>query len=295
MTEAVRLRQGVALGIAAAFSWGFYNVGAEIGQASGFRPPDLTVLRYGVAALLLLPVLWLERRNLPPFRQIALVTLLIGPPFALLFNLGFQRAPLSHAVVIGPGASMLMANFLVWWRYHQPLGFNRKLGIAVLVAGLLVIAADQPAPKASGGYVLVGDLCFIGSGSLWGIYVYVMGRWRLPPVRTTAAVAALASVLFVPVYLVVWGVPDMPARLWAEQAFYQGAIGGCLAFVVFAAAVGRLGAGRAALFAALVPSSAVLLAIPMTGQWPGPLEWAGVVLASAGLMISLDLRRPKTS
>ncbi len=49
----------------------------------------------------MLPLLWLARHRLPPLRQIAWVTLLIGPPFALLFNLGFQRAPLSHAVVIG--------------------------------------------------------------------------------------------------------------------------------------------------------------------------------------------------
>jgi len=33
----------------------------------------------------------------------------------------------------------------------------------------------------------------------------------------------------------------------------------------------------------------VLLAIPLTGQWPEPLQWAGVVLASVGLIVSLDL------
>lgn len=289
MTEARRTRVGIALGLAAAFSWGIYNVGAEIGQASGFRPADLTMLRYGGAAVLMLPLLWMARHRLPPLRQIAWVTLLIGPPFALLFNLGFQRAPLSHAVVIGPGMSMLMANALVRWRDGIALSANRRIGMAVLIAGLLVIAADQPAPKSWGGSVLLGDLCFVGSGSLWGIYVYVMGRWRLPPLETTAAVASLATLLFLPVYMIVWGLPAMPAALWAEQFFYQAMIGGCLAFVVFAAAVGRLGAGRAALFAALVPSSAVLLAIPLTRQWPDPLQWGGVVLASIGLIVSLDL------
>jgi drug/metabolite transporter (DMT)-like permease len=289
MTEARRTRAGIALGLAAAICWGIYNVGAEIGQASGFRPADLTMLRYGGAAVLMLPLLWLARHRLPPLRQIAWVTLLIGPPFALLFNLGFQRAPLSHAVVIGPGVSMLMANALVRWRDGIPLSLNRRIGMAVLIAGLLVIAADQPAPKSWGGSVLLGDLCFVGSGSLWGIYVYVMGRWRLPPIETTAAVASLATLLFMPLYLIVWGLPVMPVALWTEQFFYQGVIGGCLAFVVFAAAVGRLGAGRAALFAALVPSSAVLLAIPLTGQWPDPLQWGGVVLASVGLIVSLDL------
>ncbi|MFU8865924.1 MAG: DMT family transporter [Rhodobacterales bacterium] len=295
MTEARRIRQGIALGIGAAFSWGIYNVGAEIGQASGFRPADLTMLRYGGAALLMLPLLWLARHRLPPLRRIAIVALLIGPLFALLFNLGFQRAPLSHAVVIGPGVSMLMANLLVRLREGQPLSINRKVGMAILIAGLLVIAIDQPAPKAWGGSVILGDLFFVGSGALWGIYVYVMGQWRLPPIETTAAVASLSTLLYVPVYLVVWGLPAMTPALWAEQFFYQGVVGGCLAFVIFAAAVVRLGAGRAALFSALVPSSAVLLAIPLTGQWPELMQWGGVVLASAGLIISLDLwsRRAK--
>lgn len=289
MTEARRIRQGLALGLGAAFSWGIYNVGAEIGQSSGFRPADLTMLRYGGAALLMLPLLWLARHRLPPLRRVALVTLLIGPPFALLFNLGFQRAPLSHAVVIGPGVSMLVANLLVWLRERRALSINRKLGMAVLIIGLLVIAADQPAPKAWGGSVILGDLYFVGSGSLWGAYVYVMGRWNLPPIETTATVASLSTLLFLPVYVVGWGFPQMTPALWAEQFFYQGAVGGCLAFVVFAAAVVRLGAGRAALFAALVPSTAVLLAIPLTGQWPGLLQWGGVILASVGLIISLDL------
>lgn len=293
MTERLRTRQGIALGLAAAFSWGIYNVGAEIGQASGFRPADLTMLRYGGAALLMLPLLWLARHRLPPLRRIALVALLIGPPFALLFNLGFQRAPLAHAVVIGPGMSMLVANLLVRLREGQPLSFNRKIGMVVLIAGLLVIAADQPAPKAWGGSVVLGDLCFVGSGALWGIYVYMMGLWRLPPIETTAAVTSLSTLVFAPVYLLIWGIPKMAPALWVEQFFYQGAVGGCLAFVVFAAAVVRLGAGRAALFSALVPSSAVLLAIPLTGQWPELLQWGGVVLASAGLIISLDLWGPR--
>lgn len=301
MSERTRTRQGIALGLLAALSWGVYNVGAEIGQASGFRPADLTLLRYGGAAVLMAPLLYLARHRLPGLGQVAVLALLIGPIFALLFNEGFQRAPLSHAVVIGPGMSMVVANLLVRLRDNQRLSWNRQIGMAVLIGGLLVIAADQPPPKALGGSVLLGDLLFVASGSLWGCYVYLMGRWRLPPIETTAAVATLAAVVYAPLYLLFWGVPDLPLRLWAEQFFYQGVVGGCLAFVVFAATVLRLGAGRAALFSALVPSSAVLLAIPLTAQWPNPLQWGGILLATVGLIVSLDLRRqgaaalPKTA
>lgn len=291
MTETARARQGLALGLLAALSWGVYNVGAEIGQASGFRPVDLTMLRYGGAAVLMLPLLILARHRLPPFRQVAVLTLLIGPIFALFFNEGFQRAPLSHAVVIGPGMSMLVANLLVRWRDGVRLSWNRRIGMGILICGLLTIAADAPPPRHAGGWVLLGDLCFVTSGSLWGIYVYVMGRWRLPPIETTAAIAALATAVFFPLYLLIWGFPRMAPGLWVEQVFYQGAIGGCLAFVIFAATVQRLGAGRAALFSALVPSTAVLLAIPLTGNWPNALQWAGVAVTTLGLIVSLDLRR----
>ena len=186
---------------------------------------------------------------------------------------------------------MLVANLLVRWRDGVRLSGNRRIGMGILICGLLTIAADAPAPRVSGGSALVGDLFFVASGSLWGCYVYVMGRWRLPPVETTAAIAALASAVFFPLYLLIWGIPSMAPVLWAEQIFYQGAVGGCLAFVIFAATVQRLGAGRAALFSALVPSTAVLLAIPLTGTWPNALQWAGVGVTTLGLIVSLDLRR----
>lgn len=286
-----RQAQGVALGFLAALSWGVYNVGAEIGQASGFRPADLTLLRYGGAALLMAPLLFLARHRLPPLRRVAVLALMVGPLFALAFNEGFQRAPLSHAVVIGPGMSMLVANLLDRWTGGQRLGWRRFLGIAVLIGGLLIIASDAPAARAGRGSVLAGDLFFVLSGSLWGVYVFTMGRWKLPAVETTAAIATLATLVYLPVYLWIWGWPAMAPALWAEQFFYQGAVGGCLAFVIFAAAVIRLGAGRAALFSALVPGSAVLLAIPLAGQWPNATQWAGVAVTTLGLMISLDLRR----
>ncbi|WP_165814415.1 DMT family transporter [Pararhodobacter oceanensis] len=293
MTERVQLRQGLILGLLAALSWGIYNVGAEIGQATGFRPVDLTMLRYGGAALLMLPLLYLARNRLPALRQIAILSLLIGPGFALLFNEGFQRAPLSHAVVIGPGTSMLVANILVRLIDRSKMSWNRNIGMAILIAGLLIIAADAPPPRASGGAVWLGDLCFLGAGSLWGCYVFIMGRWRLPPIETTAAIATLSSLFFVPLYLIQWGLPPMTPKLWAEQFFYQSVMGGCLAFIIFAATVQRLGAGRAALFSALVPSCAVLLAIPITGQFPNAWQLTGVIVTTLGLIVSMDLRRAR--
>ena len=72
---------------------------------------------------------------------------------------------------------------------------------------------------------------------------------------------------------------------------YQGLLGGSFAIVVFASAVSVLGPGLAALFPALVPPLAALVSIPLIGTWPNTTQWVGVVLATLGLLVSLDTSR----
>lgn len=289
-----RLAEGIALGLFAALAWGFYNVGTDIGRADGFSSADLAMLRYGVAALLLAPFLLARRgewRSRLSFTRVVLLTLTIGPPFALLINTGYGIAPLAHAVVISPGTTMLTANLLYRIVDGHSMPLHRQIGMVMLALGLIAIATDQPPSKQADLPVWLGDLCFVGSGFLWGVFTWLTGRWRLPAVETTAAVSLLSALLFLPVYLAGFGVTERPAVLWLEQAVYQGVLGGCLAIVAFAACVSRLGAGPAALFPALVPPLAVLIAIPLDAQWPSLLQWLGIVLGAAGLVISLDAAR----
>lgn len=285
--------EGISLGLAATVFWAFYNVGTAIGRADGFSAADLTMLRFGVAALMLAPVLAMRSgwRNALPLRRMVALTILIGPPFAFFINTGYGIAPLAHAVVISPGMTMLTANVLSVLVDGRPMPTHRKIGIALLVIGLLAIAADQPSTRPSPSPVWLGDLCFVVSGTLWGVFTWIVGRWKLPAVETTAAVSLSAAITFLPVYLTVFGVPQQPAALWAAQAVYQGVLGGALAIVAFAGCVRRLGAGTAALFPALLPPTAVLLAIPLASQAPSALQWLGVALASGGLLVSLDILR----
>lgn len=286
--------QGVALGLGATLSWALYNVGTAIGRADGFSSADLAMLRYGVAALVLMPFLLprLAIARAIGWRRLLLLTLMIGPPFALFINAGYGIAPLSHAVVISPGVTMLVANALALMVDRRAMPLNRRIGMALLVAGLIAIAADQPdTPPQSDLPVWLGDLCFVVSGTLWGIFTWLVGRWRLPPVETTAAISILAALVFLPIHVFGFGVTSMPAELWLEQAVYQGVLGGALAIVAFAGAVMRLGTGTAALFPALLPPAAILAGVVIAGTVPSPMAVSGIALATSGLAVSLDLRR----
>ena len=55
---------GLCFGLAAALIWGGQAVVARSGTVAGYSPLDLAVLRYGAAALVLLPFAWRARHVL---------------------------------------------------------------------------------------------------------------------------------------------------------------------------------------------------------------------------------------
>ena len=283
--------RGVAWGIVAALAWAIYNVGAKVGAAQGFRPADLTLIRFAVAGLVMLPLL--ARSGLRDLGGLgwgrgAALALLVGPLFGFVVNTGFVLAPLAHGVVLGPAATMLCATTLGCMFQGERLTRAQLAGMAILALGLLAIAYDGLGVHA-GDLVWVGDLGFVAAGVLWGTFTFLLRRWDVHAVQATAAVSVLSMAIVVPVYFALTGLPDLPAHAVLVQAVYQGGLGGCLGVLAYSLAVGHLGASRAALFPSFVPALATLLAMPMLGQVPDALQAAGILLASLGLVTALDL------
>lgn len=293
---------GILWGITAAAAWAIYNVGAKVGAVQGFRPADLTLMRFlGAGLLMLLPLLRLGIHNLAGlgWRRGATLTLLIGPLFALIVNTGFILAPLAHGVVLGPTGTMLSSALLTWLLERERPSPAQLAGMAILLLGLVAIAYDGLGHD-TGAAVHLGDLAFLTAGTLWGVFTYLLRRWRVDAVRGTAVIAVLSMLTFTPFYLATASLPPVGASALLLQLVCQGALGGCLAVVAYSAAVRDLGAGRAALFTAIVPALANLLAVPVLGQLPTALQLLGVLLCSLGLLTALGLfarraRAPKLS
>ena len=287
---------GILWGVTAAVAWAIYNVGAKVGTAQGFQPADLTLMRFlGAGLLMLLPLLRLGIHNLAGigWHRGMTLTLLIGPLFALVVNTGFVLAPLAHGVVLGPTGTMLASTLLAWRLERERPSPAQLAGMAILLLGLLAIAYDGLGHD-TGGAVRRGDLAFLGAGMLWGVFTYLLRRWRVNAVRGTAVVAVLSMLTFVPFYFATTSLPPVGAPALLLQLVCQGGLGGCLAVVAYSAAVRELGAGRASLFTAIVPALANLLAVPVLGQVPSALQLLGVALCSLGLLTALGLlaRRP---
>lgn len=279
--------QGIIWGLTGSMAWAGYNVGSKLGRVQGFDALDLTMLRYGFAAILFLPLI---ARNGPPTSagRLAVLLLLTGPLFGVLINTGFGLAPIAHAVVLGPSFTLMTSNALAWVLDGRRPSLTRICGVVILLAGLCAIAFAKSADTTVSSYSFLGDACFVCTGTMWGIYVYLLGRWKIDPVRGTGWLVSLSAAIILPFYILFRETAEMPPQIWVQQFLFQGVLGGFLGGLAVAKAVSRLGPALAGIFPAVVPAAAVLLAIPLLDQIPTIAETIGVAICTVGLVIALE-------
>ena len=197
---------------------------------------------------------------------------------------------LSHAVIISPGISMIGALTLTSFSLRKAPAASKLVGMAILLAALAMIGADR-ASGAGPAQPWCGDGIFFVTGSLYGAFSFLLGRWREDAVMVTFWISALSLLVVGPCYAI-FSVPTQhPIEAWGLQVILQGVLGGGWAIVLYAMSIRHLGADRAGIFPALVPVVAAILSIPVTKVLPSPLEGLGCGLAALGMYLSI--RNPK--
>lgn len=288
-----QLAKGLAVGLVAASIGALYTVFARWGIARGLSSPDLTVLRFGVAGVLMLPVMALACwRNLAQFtarwRIWLLLALLAGTPFGLLMFGALQFAPPSHAAVFPFTAMSVMGMVLGSVVLGDRMTPRRMLGIAVVLIGLVLVSgleASSLTLRAS-----VGDAMFLAAGTLWAGFGIVLRKHRLDPLLATAVISISALLTYVPAYFWFTGATGLmaaePSVFWTE-VLVQGVVAGAGTLYTYSKMVSLLGASRAAVFPALAPGLAALMAWPVLGHVPAWPEAMGLLLVMTGLIVAV--------
>ena len=284
---------GLLMGLLAASIGALYTVFARWGIAHGMDAADMTLLRFGVAGLVTLPVLGLALKRdarglLARWRSWLAVALLAGPLFGLLMFTALQWAPAAHAAVFPFTAMSVMGTLMSAVFLSDRLTLRKVVGVAVVVAGLVVLSGLDI--RSLAGRALWGDALFIGAGTLWAGFSIVMRKRRLDPLLATAVISFFALVTYVPIYLATVGIHRLlavaSAVLWTEVVV-QGLIAGAGTLYTYSKMVALLGPARAAVFPALAPGIAAFLAWPVLGHEPTGIESAGLAIAVTGLLITV--------
>jgi drug/metabolite transporter (DMT)-like permease len=277
---------GILCGTAAALGWAAGFVAAKHGITVGFSPADLAFHRFFWSGLLLLPLAL--RGGLADLGGIGwgrglVMTVLAGPPQAAIAYTGFILVPLGHGTTIQPACAALFGLILASLMLHERATAQRFIGGATIIAGLLVFGAESLATIGSHG--VGGDLMFVTAGFFWAMFGTLLRHWQVSGRRAIAVVAVLSILLFAPLYALIAGFDGLLRMSFAEnmiQVVAQGLIASALPIYLFARAVVLLGAGRAAVFPALVPGFGVIIGYFALGVVPSLPQLIGLVIVLIG-------------
>jgi drug/metabolite transporter (DMT)-like permease len=289
----VRTLAGCGLALLAVAIWSGWLVITRVAVTSTLSAEDLSALRFGSAGLILLPVLWRRGFALDRFgwRGLALIVICAGAPYVLLASHGLTLATAAEAGVLIPGTIPLFVALISTFTLHEKVGRVARTGLGLIVAGVALIVV--PALLNAACLQLLGyGICLI-SAIMWAAYTIEARRAGVDALHATAIIMVISGALFLPIYLLlpeqgIW--QASPAEFWL-QLIYQGPLTGIVALLVYTRAIALLGATRTSAFTALLPLSAMLLAIPVVGEWPSLRTAIGAVLAASGVLLATAFAR----
>lgn len=290
-----RLLIGIACGVATSLIWGVQAVVSRQSVTDGLTAADVTVLRFCVASLLLLPIALRRMRPFPVgglgWRRALILTALAGAPYALVLVGGAAFAPALHASTITPGLIPVLTAGLAYAFAGEKPGPMRIAGLAIVLAGLGAFSWQGLGQMGAGDGAWIGDLLFVLNAVMWSVFGLLARRWRAGAIEVTVA-TCLISLLVLPVFVLTMpmNLGSVPWPAVVLQAVYQGALVGVGALFLYTRTVALLGAGRATLFLPLNPAVTALAGALLLAEFPTSWEIAGMVLVITGMTIALRAR-----
>lgn len=283
-------KPNLAIGLASAgailFIWSSFFVFSRAGAITNMTPYDIAGLRFIVAGVLVLPfAYWWWPRHLS-FVAIATMTLCgPGAVYSIMMFHGLTEASAAYGGVFANGSLPIFTMIVAFALAGERPTLRKIIAAFIILAGAVLLG--WRGMNAGGESVAFGLALFLTASLIMSMYIYGVGFWNVSPFQALAIITVPNALIYVPIWIFFLpkGLFDTELETVLFHALYQGVAPGFLAVVLFALAAIHLGPAATAGFSAIVPATATLLAIPVLGEVPTPLEWVGIGIASVGLAL----------
>ena len=269
--------------------WSGFLVFSRAGVQSGLTPFDLTALRFMVAGALVLPfaMAWWPR-HLPLHATLSMSVFGPGALYSVLMYFGLKNSSAAYGGVFANGTLPIFTILLGFFFARQVPSRRQLMAVLILVVGAVLIGI--PGLRNGGNSVVSAIALFLAASAVLSIYFLGVKHWQVEPRQALAMVSLPNAMLFLPIwfFFLPSTIHDAPWSTVLLQAAFQGLGPGFLAVILFSISARILGPMPSAGLAASVPASATLLAIPVLGEIPTDIEWVGIAIVTAGLVLLLS-------
>jgi drug/metabolite transporter (DMT)-like permease len=282
--------KGALSGLAAVSIWASWSVVTRLAVTTKLNAWDIAALRFGVAGLLLAPIVGRRGLALDRLGWAGLVVIITGngAPYALVAACGLQFAPAYDQGALNPGCMPLFVALIATVVLREQLTTARKVGLSLILVGAAIIVGWHGWGGGWSTSRTLGDVLFLLASFLTACFTVTMRQAKLEPIHATALVATGSLVIYLPIYLALYGarLAQLTLTQFAVQAFFQGVLVTIVGLALYGRAVATLGASDGAAFGALVPALSALFAIPLLAEWPTATGWVAIVLISIGVYLA---------
>ncbi len=302
---------GIVAAVITVAIWSSFIVIARAMAHKTLTPLDIAFVRMVGAGIVMVPLGWWWVRRardraepgaaqmwlgLSPYPWQTTVTAgtLAAVLYASLAYSGFLYAPAAHASVLMPGMLPLWTTLIALVVIGTPVTGRRWLGLALIIAGGLLVGGASLLRAFDGGDVWKGDVLFLASSFVWSSYTVMTRKYAMSAIPATIAVCVFSTFTFVPVYaLLAWTgvlVSHLREAPWSEivfQALVQGIGSVVISGITFVRMVETFGPIRSTMITAVVPGLSALGAVFFLGE---PLYWnllLGLTLVTVGIVFGV--------
>jgi drug/metabolite transporter (DMT)-like permease len=284
--------KGALCGIGVASIWASWSAMTRFAVTSSFDPWDIALLRYGLAGLLLAPVVARQGVARDRLGWLGLVAIVAGAgaPYAFVAASALRLAPVAELSALNPACIPLFVAAIAFAFARERVSFAQSAGLILIVAGavLLIVANAADTGTSWSSSRAFGAMLSLLAALMWADFTVVVRRAGLDALHAVALVSVGSLAIYLPVYLAWHGAAfvRVPLTELAFQAIFQGVLVTIVSLLLYGRAVALLGAAGGAAFGALVPALSALVAIPLLGEWPNAIDWLAIVLVSGGVYLT---------
>lgn len=275
---------GLGWAVVAITVWSGSLVLLRFGVTTSLNAYDLTVLRFGVAALILAPVVLRRGVGTERIGLVGVIAMVIafGAPYVLLISTAMKTAPASAAGALNPGVMAIVSVLLGWITLGDKIGLARLTGLVVTAIGIVLFTR-------AGGGLTTGHLILIGTGSMWALYALIVRHAAIPALNATAIVAVGSAVFYLPIYILALPKQILSAPLAdvLMQAGFQGILVSVVAIFAFNRSAELLGPVAGATLPALIPVVTLGFGVAFLGETVRAGEIISALLVTLGLALIL--------
>jgi len=283
--------------IGMSFVWGINFSVVKI-ALTDLSPLSFNAIRFGIASILLLALLWFRERNLSIRREdisrFVLLALIGNTAYQLFFINGIYRTTAGNSSLLYATMPIFVATMSSFLGVEK---VEQKIWGSVILSfiGIILIVGGAGKTLTITEQSWIGDLLILAGTICWATYTVLSKPLlkRYTPVKLTTLTVAIGTI---PLFLI--SIPALVMQNWdsvSTQGWLSLTYSSCLAiaigYVIWYTGVTRIGSARTALYENLITVIAVAVAWVTLSESMTLLQTIGAALVFMSLYLARRAKR----